>query len=70
MIFRVTAVLLFTKEDEAKDFEHDCVIALAKATTVNPGASYAERSFVEREKCHHDEAPTLSCETISLKSSP
>lgn len=68
MFYRVVAILHFTEEDEAKDFYHDCEVALPKAETINPGQVNQEIGTILLSKCHHDEQPVLSCEQIETAS--
>lgn len=62
MIYEVRARLFFTKEDEAKDFYHDCEVAYPKATDINTDTVASEFSIVELIENHHDEAPTSPCD--------
>lgn len=64
MFYRVWAVLPFRSEDEARDFYHDCEVALAKAETINPGTPDEERGHIMCEHCHHDTQVNEPCELI------
>lgn len=64
MFYQVRANLLFTSEDEAKDFYHDCELALPKAGAINPLQENAEFSLIELIANNHDEAPTKLCTLI------
>ena len=64
MFYRVTADLPFTEEDEARDFMHDCQVALPKSSTINPNTSQEERGHALLQKCYHDETPAHECEII------
>jgi len=70
MFKRVRADLPFTQEDEAEDFYHDCELALAKATVINPGQPSEERGFIFLEECHHDEDPPKPCQVITAAEAP
>ena len=70
MFYRVQALLAFDEEDEAKDFFHDCEIALGKAITINPGTLVSEPSFTQLEECHHNEPDPLECAIIDRKQTP
>jgi len=61
MIYEVTATLFFNTEDEAKDFYHDCEIALAKAIVVKPDQPDQQCSVIERIGCRHDLSPPEPC---------
>jgi len=65
MIWRVRADIPFESEDEARDFYHDCQLALPKGSVINPGLDTEEAGRILLEKCHHDEQPTEPCELIS-----
>lgn len=62
MFYRVSADLVFTEEDEAKDFLHDCQVALPKSSVINPGQNNEERSTILTQNCYHDEDPVKPCE--------
>lgn len=62
MFYRVFAFLNFKEPDEARDFYHDCQLALYKSNTINPGLINEEKGRIELQLCHHDETPHLSCE--------
>lgn len=61
MIYQVRANLYFVKPDEARDFYHDCVLAFAKSTIVNPDSVNTEHSTLEQIENHHDEDPNGPC---------
>lgn len=61
MFYQVRANLFFHDEDEAKDFYHDCEVALPKASVINPGTPEQECSTTERIHCQHDELPHEPC---------
>lgn len=65
MIYEVRARLFFNKEDEAKDFYHDCEKAYPKAVSVNPDSLNSEVSFADLVENHHDEDPHSPCSVIS-----
>lgn len=64
MIYEVQARLLFDKEDEARDFYHDCEVALPKTNLINPGTDIAERSAIVLIANHHDQDPNEECSVI------
>lgn len=64
MIYQVRASLLFTEEDEAIDFYHDCELALDKSTTINPDSDNIEISVAELIANNHDQDPNQPCELI------
>lgn len=68
MIYEVRARLLFTEEDEALDFMHDCDLAMAKATSINTEQDNAEFSVYEEIENHHDENPNAPCNRLFIKS--
>lgn len=65
MFYRVDAVLLFTNEDEARDFYHDCEVALPKASVINPCQFNQECSTIGYHQCFHDEHPATPCDRIA-----
>lgn len=68
MIYRVHAMLAFKIPDEGVDFYHDCEVALAKASIINPSTLKEERGFIMLERCWHDEDLVIPCETLQTKS--
>ncbi|MBA7629605.1 hypothetical protein ES703_37105 [subsurface metagenome] len=65
MFYQVRANLLFTTQDEAKDFYHDCELALAKTSVINPQAENIELSVIELINNNHDQEPNQPCELIA-----
>lgn len=65
MIYEVRADLFFDSEDEARDFYHDCELALAKSHNVNQDQSNMEYSIAELINNRHDEHPGYPCSVIS-----
>lgn len=65
MFYQVRANLLFTEEDEAKDFYHDCELALLKAGIINPDAENMEFSIIELITNHHGQNPNQPCELVA-----
>lgn len=61
MIYEVRATMFFDEEDEARDFFHDCEIALEKAIVVNPDTPNQQCSTADLILCRHDEHPTQPC---------
>jgi len=61
MIIQVTATMFFDQEDEARDFFHDCLTALPKATVINPGQPDQQCSYADFIGCRHDEHPHEPC---------
>lgn len=61
MIYQITVNFFFSIEDEAKDFFHDCEIALPKTTVVKPGQPDQQCSEADRNDCNHDLTPPHSC---------
>lgn len=70
MFRRVTATLHFTEPDEAKDFYHDCELAILKSQTINPGEVTEERGTIILEECYHDEDPVKPCHVLNMDSTP
>lgn len=70
MHYRVTATLIFTSPDEARDFYHDCEKAIPKAITLNKGKLIQEHSQAILEECHHDEQPFESCIALAEHHTP
>ncbi|MBA7545727.1 hypothetical protein ES705_38099 [subsurface metagenome] len=68
MIYQVRANLLFSEEDEAKDFYHDCELALAKSRVINPDSENIELSTIELINNNHDQEPNQPCELIATAS--
>lgn len=65
MFYEVRAKLLFTEEDEARDFFHDCELALAKTGFINQGQPNEEWSQTELLENHHDQDPNIPCELLA-----
>ncbi len=68
MFFRVTANICFTEPDEARDFYHDCEVALPKGAVINPGQINEEKSRILLHQCFHDLDPSLECQIIDQDS--
>lgn len=66
MIYQVKANLFFEKEDEARDFFHDCEVAYPKGISVNPDGEDAEFSIVELIENHHDTDPNEPCVLLDI----
>jgi len=66
MIYQVRANIYFDKQDEAKDFFHDCELAFPKGIAVNPGSDNGEYSIIELIENHHDEDPNAPCSLIEI----
>jgi len=64
MFYRVTADLLFTDEDEARDFFHDCQMACPKSMVVHPGEENEERGHCMLVACRHNETPYAPCSVL------
>lgn len=64
MIYEVRAVMFFDSENEARDFFHDCEIALPKATVVKPGQPDQQYSWADRLYCGHDKTPPTPCSLL------
>jgi len=69
MFYRVRADIIFDVEDEARDFYHDCEIALPKGAIINPDQDNMEISQILLEECYHDESPTQPCKIIETQAS-
>jgi len=65
MIHQVRANLFFDEEDEAVDFYHDCELAFAKSTLINPDAVNLEWSTIELIENNHDHDPNEACHCVS-----
>lgn len=70
MLHRVTANFFFDIDDEARDFYHDCTIALAKAITINPDLPQEAHSTCDWEECHHDQPDPTRCVILAHDESP
>ena len=57
MIYQVTATLLFDIENEAVDFYHDCQLALAKSTFINPDEPNLEFGTIQLLLSNHELHP-------------
>lgn len=68
MFYQVRANLLFTDQDEARDFYHDCELALAKSAIINSNSENIELSTIELINNNHDQQPNQPCELISTAS--
>lgn len=66
MIYQVRANILFTEQDEASDFYHDCELALGKGTKINPDSENAEYSIAELIENNHDTDPNQPCTLLSV----
>lgn len=64
MFYQVRANLYFTIEDEARDFYHDCELALGKTGVINPDGLNIEYSVIELIENNHDHDPNQPCELI------
>lgn len=64
MFYQVRANLHFTEEDEARDFYHDCELALAKSSVINPDSENIEFGTIELIDNNHDQDPNQPCEII------
>lgn len=67
MLYQVRANLYFEEEDEATDFYHDCQLAFAKSTLVNPDSENEEASTIELIQNHHDEDPNGACNSVTYR---
>ncbi|MBA7589329.1 hypothetical protein ES708_31411 [subsurface metagenome] len=65
MIYEVQAKILFDKEDEARDFYHDCETALPKGTNINPNQENEETSAILLLENNHSQDPIQPCRIIS-----
>jgi len=61
MFYRVKADILFSIEDEANDFYHDCEVALPKGSVIHPDEPNQECSHIELHRCYHDLVPNQPC---------
>ena len=61
MIYEVRAIMFFDEQDQARDFFHDCEIALEKAVVVNPGQPNQQCSEADFIECRHDDHPPEPC---------
>ena len=68
MIYQVRANLYFDKEDEARDFYHDCELAYLKSTICNPDTQAAEYGIIQLMENHHDQDPNEPCTLIETQS--
>jgi len=64
LIYQVRANLFFTEADEARDFYHDCELALEKSQVVNPASPNSEYPVIDLIENHHDEDPNASCNLL------
>jgi len=64
MIYEVRSNLFFAEADEAKDFYHDCEVALDKTMVVNPDSPNSEHPVIELIENHHDENPNGECSLL------
>jgi len=62
MFKQVRANLYFTTEDEGRDFYHDCQLALAKSSVINPGQPDEEFSHIQLLTNNHDQDPNQFCD--------
>ena len=68
MIYQVRANLLFDKEDEAKDFYHDCELAQAKSTVINSDTPALEFSSIDLLISNHELKPPKPSILLNSKS--
>ena len=61
MFYEVRARIYYTSEDEARDFYHDCALALIKGTVVNTGEQNEQFAFIELFENYHDSDPNEPC---------
>ena len=61
MFYQVIASLFFEAEDEARDFYHDCEVALPKSSTINLEDPNFEQGSITLLQCFHDEEPNRPC---------
>lgn len=61
MFYQVVAIMNFKVEDEAKDFFHDCEVALPKTSIIKPGLPDQETSEAQLNHCNHDLDPPEHC---------
>jgi len=64
MFYEVRANIFFHSEDEARDFYHDCQVALPKGSVVNPCAPNQQCSIIDHLICRHDENPNEACTSL------
>jgi len=64
MKHQVRANLIFTDEDEARDFYRDCELALAKTGLINPETENLEFSTIELISNNHDQEPNQPCKLL------
>lgn len=64
MFYQVTANLIFSEEDEAKDFYYDCELALEKTGIINPASANIEYSVIQLINNNHDQEPNQPCEVV------
>lgn len=69
MIYQVRANIYFDELDEARDFYHDCELAIEKGLVVNPNSLNAEPSKIDLIENHHDESPHSACLLLAGKES-
>lgn len=61
MFYVVKAIYTFTNQDEAKDFFHDCQVALPKTTPIPSVEPYTDPCPLTYHACFHDEDPLQPC---------
>lgn len=64
MYNRVHVVMAYPAEDDAKDLVQEVMNLIERAVNIRPGLPGEEISFVERERCYHDEDPMKKCELV------
>lgn len=64
MRFRVRTDAAFPNQVDAEAFMVQARTFIARADSINEDKDNAEISFVDYEKCYHDEVPTRPCEKI------
>jgi len=67
MRYRVRIDAAFPNQSDADAFMVQAKTFIAKANSINEDKDNAEISFVDYEKCFHDETPTKPCERIERK---
>lgn len=61
MFYAVAAIYTFTSHDEARDFFHDCIMALPKTAVIPNIEPYSNCPEIKFHQCFHDELPAKPC---------
>lgn len=65
MLYRIRVDMAFTTRKEMNVVRTIMKPILATTVTIHPGKDNEERSYIDTEKCFHDQHPILPCIALS-----